>query len=91
MMINQKFHSLLAQRLGLAELRPRLAAQTASATPTERGEDSKTKTGPDSILDAKFVDAWTGLVGRIDAAKDEAVIALVGKYTTQVSTVRGMT
>ena len=85
MMLEQNFHSLLAQRLNL------LAGKTVNEIPTSTS--SSTAAPIESIilnkiiednkhyLNTTFINAWETLTYQVDNAQDEAVIALVGKYT----------
>lgn len=66
LMLEQNFHQLLYDRLGLAQL------QAPSALPPSPSL---------SIVDSSFKQSWVDLVAMIDTAEQEATVALVGKYT----------
>lgn len=71
-MMKQNFHELISKRLNLTPLT--LSSTIATGTATS-------ETTQNSLLNETFVTAWRDLVKQVDSVEDEAVIALVGKYT----------
>jgi CTP synthase len=92
LMLQQDLHTLIRKRLLLDEItstrsQPQSVEPTAAAA-AAAAEDSLS---PPSLLPSSIVSSaglnqavtrsWERMTARIDATKDEAVIALVGKYT----------
>lgn len=74
-MLQQNFHSLITSRLQL----PYKTSPDAVSTTPPKPDPSTTAT---TILpNEQFKSSWEQLVQQVDQAEDEAVIALVGKYT----------
>lgn len=72
LMLQQQFHRLLHHRLNLASV-----AASAASFDVSSGVDG------DVALNGNMVKDWQSLAERMDAAKSEAIIALVGKYLNQ--------
>lgn len=70
-MMQQNFHELISKRLNLMP-----ASVPFTPVSVEVMHAPQTP-----ALDHAFVSAWRDLVKKVDSAEDEAVIALVGKYT----------
>ena len=81
MMLEQNFHSLLMERLGLD-----VDSQASRGSSTQKQQavsPTGSMVGGGAPMNQQFVDNWYEMVATIDNASDEAVIALVGKYTNQ--------
>lgn len=78
-MMEQKFHALLRNRLQLTA-KPELTQPMTFANNRNQFLSKISTTLP---LNREFVEEWASLSDKINTAKDEAVIAMVGKYNSQ--------
>lgn len=85
-MMQQNFHSLLIDRLGLTLP----VTPSTTSTTTSVSSDDNNKSDSDSVIDKdtqkllegnKFYDSWKDMTLRMDTISDEVIIAVIGKYT----------
>ena len=92
MMLEQNFHNLLMERLGLGDGSQEssrrssgnsISSSSSSSSSNSQKQQAMSSQTPASAMNQQFVDNWCEMVATIDNASEEAVIALVGKYTNQ--------
>eukprot|EP01041_Mallomonas_annulata_P006295 gene6295-12740_t len=75
LMLQQNLHNLLTNRL---KLTPHNSDTISSPTTIST---TSTSTSGNAVMNEPFKQSWENLVSQVDNAQDDAVIALVGKYT----------
>jgi CTP synthase len=94
LMLEQNFHALLTKRLGLDEIakvrqlnkQSTITYKSASILSRSNGAGDGNGVAMEQVLypwDERFSADWTNMAIGAEKASDEAVVALVGKYTTQ--------